>query len=65
MNEPAEIGTAQEAACECRNKERWRLHWRNTALCQYEYCPVCKDIKSFRWKSFWRRLKGVFINETL
>jgi hypothetical protein len=57
---------SQERLCECQ-KPNWEhhLHWRNTAQFQMEYCPRCEDIKTFHWKSFWRRLKGVFINETL
>ena len=52
--------------CECQKpNRRYMRHWRNTAEYQMEYCPMCEDIKAFHWKSFWRRLKAVFINETL
>jgi|FAXJ01.1.fsa_nt_gi hypothetical protein len=55
-----------EARCECQNKE-WshHYHWRNTAKYQTKYCHRCNDVKAFHWKSFWRRLKCLFINETL
>jgi hypothetical protein len=58
--------TYQDPPCRCQNPgERHHLHWRNTATFQLEYCPRCEDIKTFHWKSFWRRLKALFINETL
>jgi hypothetical protein len=65
MKDNTAVGS-QSLPCECRQKN-WRhhLHFRNTYAYQMEYCPMCEDIKTFRWKSFWRRVKGVFINETL
>lgn len=39
--------------------------WKNTKDYQYEFCRGCNDIKSFHWKSFWKRLKNVFVNETI
>lgn len=51
-----------EYKCECPWNNR---AWRNTKDCQYEYCMQCNNIKSFHWKSLWRRIKCVFINETL
>lgn len=58
--------TASDPPCEC-TKPNWEhhLHWRNTAEYNMEYCPRCEDIKTFHWKSFWRRLRGLFSNETL
>ena len=41
------------------------LHWRNTAEYQMEFCPVCSHIRNFWFKSFWKRLKSLFKNETL
>ena len=40
-------------------------HWCNTAEYQYEYCPVCSHIRTFYFKSFWKRLKMLFKNDTL
>lgn len=54
-----------DARCKCQNtKYHHFFQWRNTALYQVVYCHTCNDIKAFHWKSFWRRLKGLFINET-
>lgn len=61
-----DYNTGQDYPCECRKPDQHHhFHWRNTALYQYEYCSQCGDIKSFHWKSFWRRLKDLFSNETL
>jgi hypothetical protein len=54
-------GTSQ-VACNCVWNQR---AWGNTSEYQYEYCQGCGTIKSFHWKSFWKRLKGLFKNETL
>ena len=54
--------TADQFIC---NHERHHYHWYNTAEYQYEYCPTCKHIRSFWFKSFWKRLKSLFKNETL
>lgn len=53
------IGTndASQHICDCP----WNnTAFRNTKDYQYEYCMTCGDIKSFRWKSFWKRLKSLF-----
>lgn len=41
-----------------------RLHYVNTATFQYVYCDCCREVIYFRWKSFWRRLKAVFVNDS-
>lgn len=54
--------TASQIQCNCPWNNR---AFRNTKNYQYEYCMGCNNIKSFHWKSFWRRLKCLFVNETL
>ena len=48
----------------CDHSKR-HYHWRNTSEYQMEYCPVCSHIRNFWFKSFWKRLKSLFKNETL
>ena len=51
-----------EFTCDCLWNHRM---YRNTKYYQYEYCGACERIHSFHWKSFWKRLKCVFIDETI
>ena len=46
--------------CRCLVKQ-----WRNFGEYHVEYCPKCYKIETFHWKSFWRRFKNLFIDETL
>ena len=47
-----EASTCDCSKCDCP----WNyIHWTNTKDYQYEYCAVCNEIKSFHWKSFWKR----------
>lgn len=39
----------------------WRhLVMHNQSDCWYYTCGTCGSITDFHWKSFWRRLKGLF-----
>jgi hypothetical protein len=51
--------------CDSETHQRHHLHWKNTKEYQMEFCPHCSYIRSFWFKSFWKRIKSVFKNETL
>ncbi len=48
--------------CQCFQYNRI---WHNHKKYQVAYCGSCNVIRAFHWKSFWRRFKCLFINETL
>lgn len=54
--------TAEQHICYCPWNNR---AFRNTKDYSYEYCMTCNDIKSFHWKSFWRRLYCLFVDDSL
>ena len=56
--------TKQSQPIKCDHSKR-HFHWTNTAEYQMEFCPVCSHIRNFWFKSFWKRLKSLFKNETL
>jgi hypothetical protein len=55
---------AVSSKCPC-DHDRHNRHWKNTKDYQVEYCHYCGRIFKFHWKSLWKRIKDVFINETL
>ena len=45
----------------CAHDCRKNKIWSNQGMdCTYERCMICNKIVSFRWKSFWKRLKELF-----
>ena len=53
---------SEQVQCNCAwNQETWT----NTADYQFIQCGGCHRIKEFRFKSFWKRFKDLFINSTL
>lgn len=44
--------------------DSWQtLHYCNQKELNYQKCGYCGHIVRFRYKSFWRRLKSVFLKE--